>query len=80
MANDTDHDRNERQVDLSPVLTVDEVAAYLRVNRKTVYAAIAVDELPGARRIGGTIRIDRDALLAWLAGEGRAPSSRRNSR
>jgi excisionase family DNA binding protein len=60
------------------VLTVDEVAALLRVNRKTVYEAIRRSEFPGARRIGGTIRICRRTVLAWLA-EGQ-PSVSRSSR
>ena|ERR1017187_4277807 len=42
---------------LPEVLTVDEVAALLRVNRKTVYGAIKRAEIPGVRRIGGTIRV-----------------------
>ena len=61
---------------LPAVLTVEELAAYLRVNRKTIYQAIAAGELPGARHIGGTIRICRDAVLTWLSGEGRVSSSR----
>ena len=32
------------------VLTVDELAALLRVNRKTVYEALARGEIPGARQ------------------------------
>jgi excisionase family DNA binding protein len=64
---------------LPPILTVDELAAYLRINRKTLYAAIRAGEVPGARRIGGTIRLDRDTVLSWLAGEGCAPSSRSSS-
>lgn len=56
---------------LPDVLTVQEVAALLRVNRKTVYRAIERRELPGARRIGSTIRVSRDAVLRWLA-EGQA--------
>jgi excisionase family DNA binding protein len=69
----------ERRANALPaVLTVDELAVYLRVNRKTVYAAIAQGAIPGARRIGGTIRVDRDSVLKWLAGEGRVSSSRRN--
>ncbi len=64
---------------LPAVLTVDELAAFLRLNRKTVYAAIAQRAIPGARRIGGIIRVDRDVVLKWLAGEGRVSSpSRRN--
>ena len=50
-----------------PVLTVDELAALLRVNRKTVYAALSRGSIPGAKRIGATYRIHRDALLEWLA-------------
>jgi excisionase family DNA binding protein len=58
---------------LAPVLTVDEVAALLRVERKTVYAAIQRTEIPGVRRIGSVIRISRDAVLDWLAkGQGLA--------
>jgi excisionase family DNA binding protein len=49
------------------VLTVEELAALLRVNRKTVYDALARGEIPGARRIGGRYRILRDAVLEWLA-------------
>jgi excisionase family DNA binding protein len=59
------------------VLTVEELAALLRVNRKTVYDALARGEIPGARRIGATYRILRVAVLRWLAdGQGRAPRSR----
>jgi len=46
------------------ILTVDELAALLRVNRKTVYDALSRGEIPGARRIGGRYRILRDAVLA----------------
>jgi excisionase family DNA binding protein len=61
------------------VLTVDELAALLRVNRKTVYDALARGEIPGARRIGGRYRILRDAVVEWLAsGQDRAARSRRN--
>ncbi len=61
---------------LPDVLTVDEVAAWLRLDRKTLYRAIARDEFPPARRIGGVIRISRSALLHFLSGEGRISSSR----
>ncbi len=61
------------------VLTVDELAALLRVNRKTVYDALARGEIPGARRIGGCYRILRDRVLDWLAaGQGRVSRSRRS--
>jgi excisionase family DNA binding protein len=63
---------------LPAVLTVDELAALLRVERKTAYAAIARGDIPGARRIGRSIRIHRDSVLAWLRAQARAPRSRRN--
>jgi excisionase family DNA binding protein len=60
------------------VLTVPEAAKLLRLNRKTVYEAIQRGEFPGARHIGGAIRISKSAVLEWLAeGQGRAPRSRR---
>lgn len=60
------------------VLTVDELAALLRVNRKTVYAALSRGEIPGAKRIGATYRIHGDAVLAWLASsQDRVARSRR---
>jgi excisionase family DNA binding protein len=63
----------------APILTVDELAVFLRVNRKTVYDALARGEIPGARRIGGRYRVLRDAVLEWLAsGQDRVPRSRRN--
>lgn len=52
---------------LPSVLTVEEVADLMRVDRKTAYAAIAAGEVPGVRRIGRCIRVSRDVLLCWLA-------------
>lgn len=65
--------------ELPAILTVDEVASLLRLNRKTVYEALARGEIPGARRIGRTYRIARSALLGWLSdGQVRVPRSRRH--
>lgn len=62
-----DQKENPRQEDEYPdVLTADEVAEILRVNRKTVYAAFKSGEIPGGRRIGGTIRFSRRRVLQWL--------------
>jgi len=60
------------------ILTVDELAALLRVERKTVYAAITRGDIPGVRRVGRSIRISRDAVLDWLrTAHVRAPHPRR---
>ena len=53
-------------VALPDVMTVREVAAFLRLDRKTVYDAATRGELP-ARRVGRRVLISRAALVAWLA-------------
>jgi len=50
------------RVDWPLWLTVEEAAALLRVHISTVYERVARNELP-AKRIGRTIRINRDALF-----------------
>jgi len=60
------------------VLTVDEVAGLLRVNRKTIYELIARGEIPGARRLGRALRFSRDAVLDWLRQGCGSRSSRRH--
>ncbi|WP_348980544.1 helix-turn-helix domain-containing protein [Polyangium sp. 15x6] len=63
--------------DLPAVLTADELAALLRVDRKTVYNLITRGDIPGVRRLGKTIRISRDAVLRWLSeGQSRVSRSR----
>lgn len=52
---------------LSEFISVTEAAAYLRVNRKTVYAAVRRGEFPGAQKVLGAIRIHRPTVLAWFA-------------
>jgi len=50
------------------VLTVDQAARLLRVNRKTLYEAVRAGEVPGVVRVGRSIRIGREALFAgWRA-------------
>lgn len=49
------------------VLTADEAAELLRVSRKAVYAAANRNEIPGAFRIGRSVRFSRAALVAWMS-------------
>jgi excisionase family DNA binding protein len=46
-------------------MTADEVAAYLRVNRKTVYEYAGSGVIP-CRRIGRRLVFSRSAIVAWL--------------
>lgn len=48
------------------VMSADEVAAWLGVNRKTVYDAAARGAVPH-RRLGKRLVFSRSALLHWLS-------------
>ena len=62
---------------LPPVLSVAEAAAFLGVEKKTVYTAISEGRLP-ARRIGRRrLVILRDVLLRWLQSEERVVPAHR---
>ncbi len=50
---------------LSDVMTVSEVAVYLRVNPQTVYRKAKAGELP-ALRIGRAIRFRKSELDEWM--------------
>jgi excisionase family DNA binding protein len=47
------------------VLSADEVAAFLKVDRKTVYDYAARGEIP-CRRLGRRLLFSRSALVSWL--------------
>jgi excisionase family DNA binding protein len=47
------------------VIAADDVAALLKVNRKTVYEAAGRGQLP-SRRLGRRVLFSRNAVLAWL--------------
>ncbi|WP_045115843.1 helix-turn-helix domain-containing protein [Plesiocystis pacifica] len=61
---------NPRAASLPEYLKAEELAALLRVSRKTIYEAVARGEIPGALRVGRLIRFRRDAVLEWLADTG----------
>jgi len=49
----------------SEVMTVEELAEYLRLDRQTVYRKFRSGELPGVK-IGKAIRFKRDVIDGWL--------------
>jgi len=53
------------------IMTADEVAKLLGVNRKTIYEAAARGEIPH-RRLGRRLIFERSCMLSWLR---QAPSS-----
>jgi len=56
--------------DLPSILTADEVAALLRVDRKTIYEAVKDGTLP-ALRLRRVIRFNRNEVLRWFVAAGR---------
>ena len=48
------------------ILTLDEVAAYLKAGKRTVYRLAAEGKLP-AFKLGGTWRFRRSDLDEWIA-------------
>jgi len=49
-----------------PVLTIKETAALLKMSERTVYLMAKEGRLPGAVKLGGSWRVVREKLLAWL--------------
>lgn len=47
------------------ILTLDEVAAYLKVGKRTVYRLAAARKIP-AFKVGGTWRFSRADLDGWI--------------
>lgn len=50
----------------SDILTLDEVALYLKAGKKTVYRLVQQGEIPGFK-LGGTWRFRRSELDHWIA-------------
>ena len=57
-----------RRLQPVPMLTVQEVAAALRVSRQTVYRMVHAEEIPSVR-VGRSVRVPETALQRWMGGE-----------
>jgi excisionase family DNA binding protein len=65
-------------VNLPPMLTIEEAAAVLRTTVKAVYSRIDRGQLPGVKRVGRRLLIQRDELLGWMGGSrASSPEERR---
>lgn len=58
--------------ELPELLTVEEVAAWLKTSRKAIYAKAERGVIPGATHIGSRLYFFRRDLLRW-AEQGRVP-------
>lgn len=57
--------------ELAPLLTLREVATFLRVSERTVRRLIATGELP-CLRVGAGLRFSHRALMAWVSAHERS--------
>lgn len=55
-----------------PLLTLEEVAEYLNVNKFTVYRLLAQKQLPGFK-VGGQWRFKQKLIEAWLTKKMKKP-------
>ena len=56
------------EVDLPPrLLTVKDLAALLSTSRSGVYSRVARGQIPGALRLGRTLRFDPRVIAQWLS-------------
>ncbi len=53
------------QADLEPAMTVKDVAAFLRVDEKTIYRLVTKGEIPGFKVLGSW-RFQRSDLETWI--------------
>jgi excisionase family DNA binding protein len=60
-----EHNTDQTVASFPPVMTVDQVAAYLQVSKRTVYNMVAAGELPGAK-VGDQWRFYRPEIDRWL--------------
>jgi excisionase family DNA binding protein len=51
---------------MSRIMTVSETAAYLRMNRMTIYRLAQEGKIP-AFKVGGSWRFDRQGIDDWIA-------------
>lgn len=57
------------------ILTLEELAAYLKAGKRTIYRLAAADQIP-AFKVGGTWRFRRSDIDAWIAAQSRSPAER----
>jgi excisionase family DNA binding protein len=48
-----------------PILTIPEVARYLKISKSKIYALVSKEEIPHLK-IGRNVRIRRKDLQAWM--------------
>ena len=67
-SSDTGVVRSRSEADLPPpLLTVQDLALLLKTSSSGVYSRVARGQIPGALRIGRSIRFDPRVIAQWLS-------------
>jgi len=61
------------------IMTIDEVAEYLRINKKTAYRLVSDQKLPGFK-VGGAWRFRRSEIETWIDDDARAQKPKRGKK
>lgn len=56
------------RIDRSDVLTIDELAEYLKISKSTLYKLAQMGSLPG-QKVGKHWRFHKDAIDHWLSNQ-----------
>jgi excisionase family DNA binding protein len=59
------------------IITVEELAVLLRMNKKSLYDLCANGQIPGVTKVGTAWRVHRPTVVAWLSGQIGAPKPRK---
>lgn len=59
------------------ILTIREVAEYLKLAEKTVYRIVAEGKIPGFK-VGGAWRFRKDEILRWIADQEQAATKKQD--
>jgi len=57
--------RKKANTMLDDILTMHELADYLKLNEKTAYRLVAQGEIPGFK-VGGSWRVRRGNIIEWI--------------
>lgn len=57
---------NQQKQPLPDIMTVEDVASYLKITERSVYGLLSKGDIP-AFKVGGSWRFKRDAIEAWIS-------------
>ncbi len=67
------------KITVPELLNITQCSALLGLSERWVYEMLRQGKLPGAAKIGGKWRVDRDKLMAWVAKGGELVDDRRTA-